>query len=78
VAAEEMKADARLEENLEKRIDFLNARIAAKENLLTQTSDAGKRQELLQEYSAEVKALKDLFEARATLRNTPPQATHRP
>jgi hypothetical protein len=74
--AEELKADARQKENIEKRIDFLNARIAAQENLLTQTSDAGKRQALLQEYSAEVKALKDLFDARATLRNATPRARH--
>jgi len=65
----EMRADAQQKENLEKRIESLNSRIAATENLLTQASDAGKHATLLQEYSAEVKALKDLFDARATLRN---------
>jgi hypothetical protein len=75
----EMRADAGLNENLQKRIDFLNSRIAAMENLLVQTSDAGKRETLLREYSEQVKALKDLFEARAALKSmsAAAQGTHR-
>ncbi len=74
----EMRADAGLNENLQKRIDFLNSRIAATENLLVQTSDAGKRETLLREYSEQVKALKDLFEARAALKSmSAAQGTHR-
>jgi len=67
----EMQADLRQKENLDKRIDFLHTRIAATENLLIQKSDPGKHEALLGEYSGEVKALKDLFDARATLKNTP-------
>jgi hypothetical protein len=65
----EMMADAQQKENLEKRIESLNSRIAATENLLSQPGDVGKHATLMQEYSAEVKALKDLFDARATLRS---------
>jgi hypothetical protein len=63
-----MKADERQKENIEKRIEFLNSQIAATEKSLSHSDDPASRAALLQEYCGEVKALKDLIEARAALK----------